>query len=127
MVSAGHVGCRPCPRRRPAVAPTCRALDVQPRKGTEATAAGGGASDLAEVVLVASNLRAARSGDRRLALETLRDSLAAKLDGADASVIAQISGQYRQTLAELDLLAPADATSKRDELRARRDARRRSG
>lgn len=76
---------------------------------------------------MAANITAARSGDRRQALETLRDTLAAKLDEAEASVVAQISGQYRQTLAELALLAPAEAMSKRDELRARRDAKRRTG
>ena len=47
-----------------------------------------------------SNLVAAQSGDRKLALETLRDTLAAKLDGTDKEIHAQLAAQYRATLLE---------------------------
>ena len=47
------------------------------------------------------NLEAARSGDRREALEVLRDTLAAQLDSTDSAIHAQLTAQYRATLAEL--------------------------
>lgn len=48
-----------------------------------------------------SNLKAAKSGDRKLALEVLRDTLAEKLDTTDKEIHAQLAPQYRATLAEL--------------------------
>lgn len=70
-----------------------------------------------------SNLGAARTGDRRVALERLRDTLAAALDDCEPQMAAQIAGQYRQTLADLDALTPVAKTSKFDELAAKRKAR----
>lgn len=71
----------------------------------------------------ATNLAAAQSGDRRAALVALRDTLARSMDECDANMHAQLAGQYRATLAELAALPAAEVVSKRDELRARRDAR----
>lgn len=69
-----------------------------------------------------SNLQAARSNDRRQALERLRDTLAADLDVAEPNVRAQLAAQYRATLAELAAIAPVEV-SKRDELAKKRAAR----
>ncbi len=55
-----------------------------------------------------SNLSAAQSGDRRRALEQIRDSLAQAMDEVTGPALAQIAAQYRATLADLDELA-ADA------------------
>lgn len=67
-----------------------------------------------------SNLDAARSNDRRRALEQLRDTLAAAMDVAEPSVQAQIASQYRAALAELAGLPESGRVTKRDELAARR-------
>lgn len=70
-----------------------------------------------------SNLDAARSGDRRRALEELRDTLAALLDTTDKQVHAQVAAQYRATLAELaELDAVRPGSGGVDELKRRRDA-----
>lgn len=70
-----------------------------------------------------SNLDAARSNDRRRALEQLRDTLAAALDVAEPNVQAQIAAQYRAALAELAGLPDTGRVNKRDELAARRQDR----
>jgi hypothetical protein len=62
--------------------------------------------------------------DRRSALEALRDVLASALELAEVPVKAQIAGQLRQILRELDEMPQMGARSKRDELAAKRDARR---
>ena len=67
-----------------------------------------------------TNLEAARSGDRRKALERLRDTLATALDTCDPNMHAQLAGQYRQTLTELAGLPATEVVSKRDELAKRR-------
>ena len=48
-----------------------------------------------------SNLEAAQSGDRRKALVTLVETLAAAMDSAEPNVQAQIAAQYRAALKEL--------------------------
>ena len=69
-----------------------------------------------------NNLSAAQSGDRKKALEVLRDTLAAQIDTTESNVHAQLSAQYRATLAELaelnGELKPKGATV--DELKQRR-------
>lgn len=70
-----------------------------------------------------SNLEAARSGDRRVALEAARDLLARTLDECEPTMVAQTVGQYRATLKELAELEPAVGRSVRDELKARRVTR----
>lgn len=70
-----------------------------------------------------SNLVAAQSGDRRQALEVLRDTLAASMDVVEPNVAAQLAGQYRACLADLAALPAVEVQSKRDELRERRAAR----
>ena len=69
-----------------------------------------------------SNVEAAQSGDRRKALEQLRDTLAGDLDVADPNVRAQLAGQYRACLAELAAL-PVAQRSTLDDLAARRAER----
>ena len=71
------------------------------------------------------NLTAARSGDRRAALEALRDTLAGLLDTTESQVHAQLSAQYRATLLELAEIDGAKGQPKgvRDELKAKRDGR----
>lgn len=68
------------------------------------------------------NLRAAKSGDRRKALEVLRDTLAEQLDTTEAQIHAQLAAQYRATLAELDALKAPEAKSARDRLAERASA-----
>lgn len=70
---------------------------------------------------------AAATGDRRKTLEAIRDDLAAKLDRAEPAVVAQIAGQLRQTLADLAALPAESKGSKTDEVKERREARRRAG
>jgi hypothetical protein len=62
------------------------------------------------------NQAAAASGDRRQALEVLRDTLALQLDTTQAQIHAQLAAQYRATLAELDALKRPEAKSARDRL-----------
>lgn len=52
--------------------------------------------------------------DRRERLEMIRDELTAALTVADVSVKAQIAGQLRQTLKELDELPASEGESARD-------------
>jgi len=75
---------------------------------------------------MAKNLIAAQTGDRKQALEVLRDTLAAQIDTTEANVHAQLSAQYRATLVEL---AEIDGTMSKpkgsiDELKQRREGRR---
>jgi hypothetical protein len=65
------------------------------------------------------NREAAATGDQRLALETLRDTLAAQLDLTTAHIHAQLAAQYRATLAELAALVPVEAKSARERLAER--------
>ena len=75
---------------------------------------------------MAKNLIAAQSGDRKQALEVLRDTLAAQIDDTEANVHAQLSAQYRATLAELAEIARTLTKPKGsiDELKSRREDRR---
>jgi hypothetical protein len=66
----------------------------------------------------------AATGDMRKTLEALRDHLAFKLDRADPAVAAQIAGQLRQVLKDLQALPAPKGGSKRDEAREKREARR---
>jgi hypothetical protein len=69
-----------------------------------------------------SNLEAARSGDRRKALEVARDTAAAALDAAALKgdgTVAQILAQYRSTLAEIAELEPMTGASARERFAAR--------
>lgn len=68
---------------------------------------------------------AVRSGDRREALEALRDTLAWSIE-ADAEVksVAPLANQLRMVLSELDTLAEAKEGDPLDALAARRAARR---
>lgn len=52
--------------------------------------------------------------DRRERLESIRDQLTEALALADVSVKAQIAGQLRQTLKELDELPEAEGVSARE-------------
>jgi len=64
------------------------------------------------------------SGDRRKALEAIRDKLTGELrtaEGRDAAVLAK---ELRATIAELDALPGGKEVSKVDELAARRADRR---
>lgn len=64
------------------------------------------------------------SGDRRRALEALRDRLAADLDVAPVTVAAQIAGQLRAVLADIAGLPGVVERSASDDLAKRRKARR---
>lgn len=65
----------------------------------------------------------AGAGDRRAALEALRDLLARHLETADRDVPA-LARQLREVMAELDSLPNPQEKSKVDELNKRRAARR---
>ena len=65
------------------------------------------------------NLDAARTGDRRQALEVLRDTLAAQLDTTESAIHAQLAAQYRATLAELDELSAGEEESTANDLAGR--------
>lgn len=69
---------------------------------------------------------AARSGDQRALLEAIRDQLAADMARAEPAVVAQIAGQLRQVVKDLAALPPTREGSKTDEVKARREARRRA-
>ena len=71
------------------------------------------------------NVEAAKSGDRRLALEVLRDTLAEQLDTTSASIHAQLAGQYRAVLSELAELQSAGKVTLDDALAERRARRKR--
>lgn len=73
----------------------------------------------------ARDLRAAcATGDTRKALEAMRDDLADALGKCDPAVKAQIAGQLRGVLRELDGLPDKEQTSVADELAQRRRSRR---
>jgi len=70
-------------------------------------------------------LEAVRSGNRRQALEQLRDHLAAELLEVRAAVaIAPIANQLRDVIRELDALPPEEGTSPVDQLAKKRETRR---
>ena len=66
---------------------------------------------------------AARTGDRRKALEAMRDAMAAAMDIAEPAVIAQIAGRLAAVLKELDELGSSKKVTGLDELKQRRAAR----
>jgi hypothetical protein len=59
-------------------------------------------------------------------LEAIRDQLAAQLELAEPAVAAQIAGQLRATLKDLAALPAVKEGSKLDEVKQRREARRRA-
>lgn len=63
-------------------------------------------------------------GDRRAALEAIRDKLAAELQDVTGRDAAAIAKELRATIAELDALPGGREVSKVDDLAARRAARR---
>jgi hypothetical protein len=75
---------------------------------------------------MAKNLTAAKTGDRKEALEVLRDTLAEQIDTTEANVHAQLSAQYRAVLVELaEIAAPVSKPKGSvDELKQRRQDRR---
>jgi hypothetical protein len=52
--------------------------------------------------------------DRRERLEDIRDQLTTAMSSAEPSVMAQLAGQLRQTLKELDELPEAEGKSARE-------------
>ena len=52
--------------------------------------------------------------DRRERLEAIRDQLTTAMSSAEPSVMAQLAGQLRQTLKELDELPAAEGKSARE-------------
>jgi hypothetical protein len=71
-----------------------------------------------------STLDSLKSNDQRVALEALRDVLAAHLLDAEPSVSAQIAGRLQAVIAAIAALPPVSAPkSKLDELRDRRAGR----
>ncbi len=66
----------------------------------------------------------AASGDTRKTLEALRDALARQLDACEPAVAAQISGQLRQVLKDLQALPAPKGGSKREDAKQKRAARR---
>lgn len=70
---------------------------------------------------------AAASGDVRAVLEAMRDDLAVKLERAEPAVAAQLAGQLRAIVKDLAAMPAAKVVPKRDDLRARREARRVAG
>lgn len=69
-------------------------------------------------------LGAAQSGDRRVALEAVRNRLAAAMDAAPDAVVAQVAAQLRATLLELSALGNDQEVSLVDDLAGRRRTRR---
>lgn len=61
--------------------------------------------------------------DRRERLEKLRDDLRAAIDVVDPDKLAPLAKQYRDTLAEIDDLAPEQEGDALDELTSRRAAK----
>ena len=74
-------------------------------------------------MIMQSNLDAAKTGDRRRALEVLRDTLAEQLDTTESQVHAQLAAQYRATLTDLAELSIGGEESSADDA-ARRVAMR---
>ena len=64
------------------------------------------------------------SGDRRRALEAMRDSLAAHMESADSNVVAQIAARLQSVVDAIDALPTQSGGSKTDEVRRKREARR---
>lgn len=62
-----------------------------------------------------NNRQAAQTGDRRKALEVLRDTLAEMLDTTEAQIHAQLAAQYRATLAELAELSVGEEGNATDD------------
>ena len=52
--------------------------------------------------------------DRRARLEAIRDQLTTAMEAAEPSVLAQLAGQLRQTLREIDELPEATGRSARE-------------
>ena len=52
--------------------------------------------------------------DRRTRLEAIRDQLTSAMDAAEPAVMAQLAGQLRQTLREIDELPAATERSARE-------------
>lgn len=71
-----------------------------------------------------SILEAAQSGDRRKALEASRDALAAAMDSAEPSVIAQLAGQLRAVLKEIAEMPEVVASSPLEKAKKARADRR---
>lgn len=67
---------------------------------------------------------AASSGDRRAALEAIRDRLARELQEASGPAVGMLSKELRATIAELESLPGGREASAVDDLTARRAARR---
>ena len=65
-----------------------------------------------------------KSSDHREALTALRDILADHMLIAEPSVSAQIAARLQAVMSELALMPSEATTTKTDQLRARRDARR---
>lgn len=63
-------------------------------------------------------------GDRRAALEAIRDKLAAELEAASGRDAAAIAKELRSTINELESLPGGKEVSRLDELAARRADRR---
>ena len=66
-----------------------------------------------------NNLAAAQSGDRRQALEVLRDTLAEQLDTTESNTHAQLAAQYRATLADLAEIPATEGKSARERFQDR--------
>lgn len=79
------------------------------------------ARDDSEPVSVAA---VAALGDTRKTLEALRDKLAGQLDACEPAVAAQISGQLRQVLKDLQALPAPKGGSTRENAKQKRQARR---
>ena len=73
---------------------------------------------------MADNLAAATTGDRRKALEALRNTLAESIDLASPDARAPLAAQYQQALDRIAALPNAAAKSTVDQLKEARDKRR---
>jgi hypothetical protein len=76
------------------------------------------------VIMNGEVVAAAASGDRRAALEAVRDKLALELQGSEGPVVAALAKELRACMAELDALPGGKEVSALDDLSARRAARR---
>ncbi|MGK5737264.1 hypothetical protein [Micromonospora sp. URMC 103] len=65
------------------------------------------------------------SGDRRAALEAIRDRLAGELTVAEGREVASVAKELRETIRELDSLPLPEGVSGVDQLAKKRAARRR--
>jgi hypothetical protein len=63
------------------------------------------------------------SGDRRRALEAMRDTLAQHMTTAESSVVAQIAARLQAVIDAIDALPTDSGVSRVDEVRRRREAR----